>query len=419
MSMLPIALMDYGSGFIRFLIVELEDGIINVLGVGESKADGIMKGKVTDMPAAVASIKQAAHKAITMANTEIYSLWVTLSGEIVQTIPAQYKIAVTRGTTSPPTVTEEDTIKVQANAQEEINIPSKVILETIVQEYGLDSKPSIRNPIGLTGNHLSVKASIVTIDHHEVVNINEAIRQAGYNVNSYHLGLSASAYAVLTRDDKSLGVVVVDIGWDKTDIGIFVDGALRFTQTVPLGGHKITQDLAKILKIGLNEATILKHEYGSVNVPDSNEVIQCRVSNRLFNVKPFDLNGVIFSRQKEIFDLVGNVIESSGLWKEVNAGIVLTGGGAELKGIADMAEACFCKPARLGMPSRLTGVSDKLYSPAWANVIGLIKLLMDRERDKLMATIVPKPKKSKLGRLWDTILGKADPLKDTQLYLFS
>jgi cell division protein FtsA len=271
-----------------------------------------------------------------------------------------------------------------------VNIPTdQQLLHTVPQEFMVDNQEDVREPIGMSGIRLEVKVHIVTGAVSAVQNIIKCVRRCGLEVADLTLQPMASADAVLTADEKELGVVLVDIGGGTTDVAIFTEGAIRHTAVIPIAGDQITNDIAMALRTPTAEAEEIKVRYGaakqvladpgeSFDVPGLGDRAARSLSRQA-------LAAVIEPRVEELFSLVHQVVRESGFEEVLSSGIVLTGGSAMMPGMTELAEDIFLKPARLGIPDYSGQLADVVKSARYATVLGL---LMEAKRQYLRGQVV-------------------------------
>jgi cell division protein FtsA len=355
---------------------ELESGLEPVgLGVAESK--GLKRGAIVNLEAAVESIKKSVHEAETMAGCEVETVYVGLSGPHVRSFNS-------RGVTPIPTrsreIDSEDVRRVIETARAVALAPDREIIHILPQEFIVDDQDGIGDPLGMFGTRLEVNVHIVTSSTTAAQNIITAVNRSGLLVGDTVLEPIAAGEAILTEDEKELGSVLVDIGGGKTNLAIYHHGGVRHTVVVPLGGELFTNDIAVGLRTSIPEAEWLKREQG------------CAVSSMADNDKVFEVAGVgsrhpravaqsvlsdiLQPRAEEIVHLVRNEIRAAGYERQAGAGVVLTGGGAMLRGFVELAEDILDMPVRIGISTgfgeSLLEKMPQLMGPEFATVTGLV-----------------------------------------------
>jgi cell division protein FtsA len=352
--------LDIGTSKVVALVAELAaDGQFNVVGVGQTASKGLKKGVVVNIEATVQSIQKALEEAEVMADRQIVQVFTGIAGNHID-----------------KEVSAGDVERVLETAKA-INIPTdQQILHILVQEFIIDGQEDVREPIGMSGLRLEVKVHIVTGAVSAAQNIVKCVRRCGLEVNDLILQPLASSLAVLTEDEKELGVVLVDIGGGTTDIAIYCQGSIRHTAVIPIAGDQITNDIAMALRTPTIDAEDLKIQYGIArqDMADPATMIDVPgVGDR--EPRPMSkqaLAAVIEPRVEELFTLVRGVVRDSGYEDMVSSGIVLTGGTALMPGMVELAEQVFLRPARIGTPEYRGHLHEVLRSPRFATSIGLL-----------------------------------------------
>jgi len=364
--------LDIGTSKVVALVAELEaDGQFNVVGVGQTTSKGLKKGVVVNIEATVQSIQKALEEAEVMADRRIVQVFTGIAGNHIFSFNSSGMVAI-----RDKEVGSTDVERVLETAKA-INIPTdQQILHILIQEFIIDGQEDVREPIGMSGLRLEVKVHIVTGAVSAAQNIVKCVRRCGLEVNDLILQPLASSLAVLTEDEKELGVVLVDIGGGTTDIAIYSQGSIRHTAVIPIAGDQITNDIAMALRTPTVEAEDLKIHYGIArqDMADSSVMIDVPgVGDR--EPRPISkqaLAAVIEPRVEELFTLVLGVVRESGYEGMVSSGIVLTGGTSLMPGMVDLAEQVFLKPARIGTPEYRGHLHEVLRSPRFSTGIGLL-----------------------------------------------
>ncbi|MDB5797428.1 MAG: ftsA [Paucimonas sp.] len=365
--------LDIGTSKIVAVVAEImPDGRHEVIGLGEHESKGLKKGVVVNIEATVQSIQRALEDAELMTDCKIRNVFTGIAGSHIRSFNSSGMVAIKERE-----VTAADVARVIETAKA-VNIPTdQQLLHTVPQEFIVDSQDDVREPIGMSGIRLEVKVHIVTGAVSAVQNIVKCVRRCGLEVADLILQPMASADAVLTPDEKELGVVLVDIGGGTTDIAIFTEGAIRHTAVIPIAGDQITNDIAMALRTPTAEAEEIKLRFGICKqvLADPGEAIEVpglgdrgpRMMSRQA------LAAVIEPRVEELFGLVHQVVRESGYEEVLSSGIVLTGGSAMMPGMVELAEDIFLKPSRLGMPNYTGKLADVVRSPRYATVLGLLQ----------------------------------------------
>jgi cell division protein FtsA len=365
--------LDIGTSKVTALVGEYSPGQeIEVIGIGSHESRGMKRGVVVDIESTVESIKRAIEEAELMAGCEIRSVYASISGSHTQCRNSPGIVPVASGEV---TYADLDAVLQAARA---VAIPSdQKILHAVPQEYIVDnSQEGIRNPVGMSGVRLEVRAHIVTGAQSAAANIAKCVNRCGLQVDDLILSAIASSTAVLTADEKELGVVLVDIGAGTTDIAVFVQGALRHTASLPIAGDQVTSDIAHMLRTPTPEAEQIKVRYAcalaqlataeeSIQVPSVGD----RPPRRLARQR---LAETVQSRYEEIFEMVQAELRRSGFEELVRAGLVLTGGAARMEGVVELAEEMLHMPVRIGIPQHVNGLGEVTGNPVHATGVGLL-----------------------------------------------
>ena len=363
--------LDIGTAKVMAVVAEvLPNGELRVAGLGIASAHGLKRGVVVNIDATVQSIQQALKEAEMMADCKITRVYTGITGSHIRGQNSTGMVIV-----RDKEVTPVDVARVVETAKA-INIPNdQRLLLVEPQEFVIDGH-EVKEPIGMSGGRLEVKVHIVTGAQSAAENIIKCVRRCGLEVDQLVLNPSASSHAVLTDDEKDLGVALVDIGAGTTDVAIFTDGAIRHTAVIPIAGDLITSDIAMALRTPTKDAEEIKVEYGVAKqlLADPGEQLEVpglgdRAPRMLSRQA---LAGVIEPRVEEIFSLVHQVIRESGYEELLSSGIVLTGGAAVMPGMVELAEDIFLKPVRKGIPTYGGALHDMVASPRSATVMGLL-----------------------------------------------
>jgi cell division protein FtsA len=364
--------LDIGTSKVVALVAELTpDGNFNVVGVGQTSSKGLKKGVVVNIEATVLSIQKALEEAEVMADRRIVQVFTGIAGNHIVSFNSSGMVAIRDKEVGP-----SDVERVLETAKA-INIPTdQQILHILVQEFIIDGQEDVREPIGMSGLRLEVQVHIVTGAVSAAQNIVKCVRRCGLEVNDLILQPLASSLAVLTEDEKELGVALIDIGGGTTDIAIYCQGSIRHTAVIPIAGDQITNDIAMALRTPTLEAEDLKIQHGIARqeMADPNIMIEVAgVGDR--EPRPMSkqaLAAVIEPRVEELFILVRDVMRESGYEEMVASGIVLTGGSALMPGMVELAEQVFLRPARIGVPEYRGHLYEVLRSPRFSTSIGLL-----------------------------------------------
>ena len=364
--------LDVGTSKVVALVAEiLPDGRHEIIGLGQYESKGLKKGVVVNIEATVGSITHAIEEAELMADCKIRNVYVGIAGSHIRSFNSRGMVAI-----KDKEVTAADINRAIETARAVSIPPDQQLLHTVSQEFIVDSQGDVREPIGMSGIRLEVKAHIVTGSVSAVQNIVKCVRRCGLEVSDLMLQPMASADAVLTDDEKELGVALIDIGGGTTDIAVYTDGAIRHTAIIPIAGDLITGDIAIALRTPTGEAEEIKRRYGVAkqSLADPERMVEVLGlgdrGTRLLSQQT--LAGVIEPRVEELFALAKEVLRESGYEERLSSGVVLTGGAALMDGMAELAEDVFLTHARVGYPGYRGHLADVVHSPRYATAHGLL-----------------------------------------------
>ncbi|HSV59850.1 MAG TPA: cell division protein FtsA [Variovorax sp.] len=364
--------LDIGTAKVMAVVAEvLPNGELKLAGLGVAPSNGLKRGVVVNIDATVQSIQQALKEAELMADCKISRVYTGITGSHIRGINSSGMVAV-----KDKEVTPADVARVVETARA-INISSdQRLLLVEPQEFVIDGQ-DVKEPIGMSGMRLEAKVHIVTGAQSAAENIIKCVRRCGLEVDQLMLNPLASSQAVLTEDERELGVCLVDIGAGTTDVAIFTNGAIRHTAVIPIAGDLITSDIAMALRTPTKDAEDIKVENGYAKQLLADPDTQVEVPGlgdrgpRLLSKQA--LAGVIEPRVEEIFSLVQQVVRESGYEEVLSSGIVLTGGSAVMPGMIELGEDIFLKPVRRGIPKYSSALSDMVAQPRAATVMGLLE----------------------------------------------
>jgi cell division protein FtsA len=394
--------LDLGTSKVAAIVGEMmSSGEVEIIGLGVAESHGIRRGAVVNLEAAVESIRKAVEEAELTAGIEIDNAYVALSGTHIKGFNSRGVVAVAGKNRE---ITRDD-VRRAIEAARAVNLPSgREILHVLPQDFVVDDEDGISDPVSMTGSRLEVNVHIVTGGTTTTQNIVASVNRAGVNVQEPVLEQLAAAEAVLTPDEKELGVALVDIGGGTTDLAIFERGCLWHTAVVPIGGDHFTNDIAVGLRMPIPEAEKLKRKCGcalSAMVGDDESMDVASVGGRPARAMARRiLSEVLQPRAEEICHLVWDEIHRAGYEKSLNSGIVLTGGAANLEGMAEIAEQIFDLPVRRGSPAGTGSLADHIGNASFATAVGLV-LLAKRQR----AQEAGAASRGGIGRLTDLVKG--------------
>ncbi|ATF08965.1 cell division protein FtsA [Candidatus Enterovibrio altilux] len=371
--------LDIGTSKVSVLVSEiLPDGAINALGVGTTSSQGMDKGGVNDLELVVKSVERAVNDAEFMSDCKIHSVFLSLSGKHIH---CQTERGM--GMITDEEVTQNDVEMVIHTAQSVKISDEQRVLHVIPQEYKIDYQAGIRNPVGLLGVRMEASVHLITCHNDTAKNIEKAVERCGLKVDQLIFSGLASSHSVITADEQELGVCVVDIGGGTMDIAVWTGGALRHASVIPYAGNVVTSDIAYAFGTPLSDAEKLKVKYGcalselvnkdaKVNVPS--------VGGRLArSLQRQTLAEVIEPRCSELLSLIQQELKrvqerlcAQGVKHQLAAGIVLTGGSAQMLGLVECAERVFQNQVRVGFPAGVAGLTNYIDVPYHATVVGLL-----------------------------------------------
>ena len=365
------AALDVGTTKIAVLVGEIRDGGVDVVGVGRYDSRGLRKGVVVDVESTIQSIKKAVDEAELMVGHPIPSVYVGIAGGHIKGFNSTGIVKIRDGEVRP-----SDVKRVIETATAVDIPPDREVLHVIPQEYIIDGQDGIKEPVGLVGVRLEARVHIVTGAVTSAQNIIRCANSAGLSVHDIVLEQLASSEAVLTQDEKDLGVALVDIGGGTSDLAIFCGGSIKHTAVLALGGNQITTDLAYGLQTPISEAEEIKKRWGACrsSLADPAEMIDVPgVGGRgMRSLSRSVLSEIIEPRISEIFSLLKREIQMSGYEEMISSGLVLTGGSSLVAGIDTLAEEVFQKPVRVGVPLGIGGLTDVVHLPQYATGVGLL-----------------------------------------------
>ena len=382
---------------------------IEVLGMARTESTGVMRGVVANIDKTVQSIKKVIEEVETKSSVAIKVVNVGIAGQHIKSL--QNRGSITRDDVDSE-ISQKDIDKLIDDMYKIIMLPGVEIVHVLPQEYIVDNEPGIKDPIGMSGVHLEGHFHIITGQVTAINNINKCVNKAELDVNSMVLEPLASSNAVLSDEEKEAGVALVDIGGGTTDIAIFQDGIIRHTAVIPFGGNSITEDIKEGCSIIHNQAELLKIKFGSALASENQEneivAIPGLRGREPKEISVKNLANIIQARLEEIIEQVYYEIKNSGFEKKLIAGIVITGGGSQLKHITQLIEYVTGMDARVGYPNEhLTkGMIEEVKSPMYSTGVGLVIngfLSLDRQNEQLVAS---HSQRSSSGKWIDSIIKK-------------
>ncbi|MFN2644575.1 MAG: cell division protein FtsA [Burkholderiales bacterium] len=367
-----VVALDIGTSKVACLVAELgADATLEILGMGSHPSRGLKKGVVVNIEATVSAIQRALEEAELMADCKIASAYVGIAGSHIRSFNSTGMVAVKDREVD---VMDVDRAIETARA---VNIPTdQQILHVLRQEFIIDGQEDVREPIGMSGVRLEVKVHIVTGAVSAAQNIIKCVRRCGIEVKDLILQPLASSRAVLSEDEKDLGVCLLDIGGGTTDIAVFTHGAIRHTAVVPIAGDQITNDIAMALRTPTADAEAIKIRHGVAlrQLADPNQMLEVPgIGERgTRSLSRQTLAEVIEPRVEELYSLVQQALRDSGFEELLSSGIVLTGGSSVMQGMVELGEEIFHMPVRIGVPRYAGGLADVVRTPRYATAVGLL-----------------------------------------------
>jgi cell division protein FtsA len=364
--------LDIGTSKVVAIVGKRKmDGTIEVVGIGSHPSRGLKRGVVVNIETTVQAIQRAVEEAELMAGCRIHSVYAGIAGSHIKSLNSHGIVAI-----RDREVTQADIDRV-IDAAQAVAIPAdQKILHILPQEFVIDSQEGIKEPMGMSGVRLEAKVHLVTCAVNAAQNIEKCVKRCGLEVDDIILEQLASSHAILTEDEKELGVAVVDIGGGTTDIAVFTGGAIRHTAVIPIAGDQVTNDIAMALRTPTQNAEEIKIKYACAltQLAGADETIKVpSVGDR----PPRDLSRqalaeVVEPRYEELFTLVQSELRRSGFEDLIPAGIVITGGSSTMEGVVELAEEIFHMPVRLACPQAVSGMTEVVNNPIYATGVGLL-----------------------------------------------
>lgn len=370
---IQIASIDIGSSKIRTIVGILEEGHAapSIVGIGLAPSTGMRKGAIIDVEETVNNIATSIEDAERMSGSPINHVFIGISGSHIESFDSKGVIAI-----SGSEITEEDVNRVLDAAQAVSMPPNKRILRIIPKSFAVDDQRKIKNPVGMTGVRLEVDAHIVTGHVTQLKNIEKCVLQAGVDIDDIFPNTLAAAEAVLSKRQKELGVVTIDIGSGSTNVVVYEDGTVLHTSTLPIGGESVSNDIAIGLRTSVDTAEKIKIEYGT-SLPEEvseREIIDLSFLSKIdsHKVSKKHLAEIIQARYQEIFYMAKEELRKIGRDGMLPAGAMLTGAAIKIPGAIDLAREILNLPAQIAFPSEIHGVVEKIDDPSYATTIGIL-----------------------------------------------
>jgi len=379
-----IVALDIGTSKVCVLVGEVNDrGQLEIIGKGTSPMKGTRRGNIINLDQAIDAVKKAVDEAEVMAGLQIESVYVGVAGDHIRSVNSRGVVSIAGRQRE---IAREDIDRV-IEASKSINVPGELeILHVIPREFVVDGQDGIHDPLGMTAARLEANVHIVTGARTHNQNVLTAVNKAGIAVDELVLEQLAAAEAVLTQDEREMGVLLMDLGAGTTDYAVFLEGNVVHTNVLPVGAGHFTSDISVVLRTPMEDAERIKKRYGCALaslVTEDDPIEVPTVGGRAPKIlSKHELTGILEPRAAEIAKLVHRDLEKVGLEKEIRSGVVLVGGGAEMDGMVEIVEQIFDQQARKGVPRGLGGLADTVAGPEWAAPAGLL-LWGFRERTRV------------------------------------
>lgn len=380
-----LAGLDIGSSKISFVIATVEpDHQLSIVGVGRAPNSGIKQGVVVNIEATTESIRKAKEEAELMSGYQVQDVWVSVSGTHIKSFDSRGMVAIKN-----KEVSQSDIDRV-IEAAKAVTVPSdREVLHVLPREYKVDSQDGILDPIGMSGVRLEANVHIVTAGQTVLSNLMKCLQRAGLRKSGLVLDPLASSLAVLSPDEKNLGVAVVDMGGGSCHVLCYLNGSVAYTSHIPVGGSHFTHDVAIGLRTPQHFAEELKKKYGSAlsTLVKDDETIEVEgVGGRKARVIPRrDLSDVLEARAEEVLGLIYHDLSQHGILPMLGSGIVLTGGVSQLEGLIELGEFIFEVPVRRGWPQTVRGLTEVIKSPDFSTAVGLVLYGFEKNKDKYLS----------------------------------
>jgi cell division protein FtsA len=413
--------IDVGSSKISCIIAKTpeEDGFPRVMGFSSVPSRGVRKGQIVDINQVTDAVEQAVEQAERMAGAKVTAAYVSVGGPHIESINSQGVVAVSQ----PDVDISEDDIARVIDAAKAISLSStREVIQVSAREYIVDGQSGIKNPLGMSGVRLEVQTHIITASMTNLKNLDRCLSDLGIATQGYVFSGLASSLATLSDTEKELGVVSVDIGGGKTDIAVYVEGALAYSTSIPIGARHITNDIAVGLRVSLDSAERIKLMLGDESnlkfMKDKKDEVDISGMRLAEGIESFSyktvVDGIVKLRLEEIFDYVVEKLDKNDLMNVVPSGLVITGGGSLSIGTLESAKRIVGLPARIGTPQNITGLIDEVTSPQYAAVVGLLLYAKDlgateqrmnvKDFDKIFRNISVKGSVSKIRDLFKSFI---------------
>tara|TARA_B100000427_G_scaffold46887_1_gene34949 strand:+ start:103 stop:1332 length:1230 start_codon:yes stop_codon:yes gene_type:complete len=376
--------LDIGTSKVVAVVAEINEmNSLEIIGIGSHPSRGLKNGVVIDIDSTTKAIKKSIQEAETMAGCHISSCYVGISGSHIRGLNSEGVVPIKDGE-----VRYSDVDRVIETAQAMAIPADQKLLHVLPRDYIIDKQDGIKEPLGMAGSRLEAKVHLVTCSENSSQNIHTCVRSCGLEVEAFVLEQLASSYSVLTNDERELGVCLIDIGCGTTDIAVFTEGSISFTEVLPVAGDHVTNDIAQALRTPPNQAEDIKQMYGCAvsSLTSANETMMVpgmggRPERELSRQSLAD---VLERRYVEIFTMTQQKLNISGFDSLIPAGIVLTGGASKIEGAVELAEEVFHTPVRIGTPNSAEGFTEIINNPIYATSVGLLEYGLKQKQEDHM-----------------------------------
>ena len=364
--------LDIGTSKVVAVVAEVtSDNSTEIIGLGIHPSRGLRNGVVVDIDSTTSAIKKSKSEAESMAGCHISSCYVGISGSHIRGLNSEGVVPIRDGD-----VKYSDVDRVIETAQAMAIPADQRLLHVLPRDYIIDKQDGIKEPLGMAGSRLEAKVHLVTCSNNASQNIHKCVSACGLDVEGFVLEQLASSYSVLTKDERDLGVCLIDIGGGTTDIAVFIDGSISFTDVIPIAGDHVTNDIAEAFRTPPSQAEDIKQQYGcavsSLTRPDELMMVPGMGGRPERELSRQALADVLERRYVEIFSMAQQKLNISGFESLIPAGIVITGGASKVEGSTELAEEVFHAPVRLGSPQSISGFKEIINNPIYATATGLL-----------------------------------------------
>jgi len=395
-----VVALDIGTSKVCVLVGEVTDrGQLEIIGKGTSPMRGTRRGNIINLDQAIDALKKAVDEAEVMAGLQIESAYVGVAGDHIRSVNSRGVVSVSGKNKE---IARDDIDRV-IEASKSISIPAELeLLHVIPREFVVDGQDGIHDPLGMTGSRLEANVHIVTGARTHDQNVLTCVNKAGIEVTELVLEQLAGAEAVLTPDEKEMGVVLMDAGAGTTDYAVFLEGNVVHTNVLPVGAGHFTSDISVVLRTPMDDAERIKRRYGCALaslVTDDDPIEVPTVGGRAPKIiSKHELTSILEPRAAEIAKLIYRDLEKVGLEKEIRSGVVVVGGGAEMDGFTEMIEQVFDQQTRKGLPQGFSGLTDTVNGPEWVAATGLLLWGFRQHQQK-----VRKPKRTGFAKVAEQV----------------